>query len=134
MRLLRFAKSTLIAASVAVSAIPVMAQASPPADKGRDCFYSTQWRGWSSPSHDVLLLRVNNREVYRVDLAPGPHSLRAPGAFLINRVRGSNMICSALDLDLAVSEGYGFQSPIIARQLTKLTPAEVAEIPKRYLP
>ncbi len=134
MRLSHLVKTALLAASVAAAAIPVAAQARGPADPARNCFYSSQWRGWSSPSRDVLLLRVNNKDVYRVDLTPGPHSLRAPGAFLVSRVRGSNLVCSAIDLDLAVSEGHGFSSPLIARGLTKLTPDEVAQIPKRYLP
>lgn len=134
MRLSKLLQTALIAASVSAAAVPALAQPRSSTDGARSCFYSTQWRGWSSPSRDVLLLRVNNRDVYRVDLTPGPHSLRAPGAFLVNKVRGSNLVCSAIDLNLAVSEGHGFSSPLIARQLTKLTPDEVAQIPKRYLP
>lgn len=138
MTLSRLFKPALIAASVAAAAFPAIAQARAPAasadDGARNCFYTSQWRGWSSPSRDVLLLRVNNKDIYRVDLTPGPNSLRAPGAFLVNKVRGSNLVCSAIDLNLAVSEGHGFSSPLIARELTKLSPAEIAQIPKRYLP
>jgi hypothetical protein len=69
-----------------------------------------------------------------VDLTKGTHVRRDADRFLINRVRGSNWICSPLDLDLTLSDHHGFQEPLIARALRKLTPEEVAAIPKKDLP
>jgi hypothetical protein len=99
------------------------------------CFLSSSWQGWSAPGDgDVLLLRVHLRDIYRVELTPGSHVRRFPDYFLINRIRGSNWICSPLDLDLTLSDQQGFQQPLIARSLRKLTPEEIAAIPRKDLP
>jgi hypothetical protein len=124
----------LAAGVIAAGAFATTAQADTPRSRP-SCFFTNSWRGWSSPSPDVLLLRVNNRDVYRVELSGGgSSSLNHAGYFLVNQVRGSNSICSALDLDLAVADHHGFYQPLIARNLTKLTPAEVAAIPKKHRP
>jgi hypothetical protein len=100
-----------------------------------NCFLSNSWQGWSAPGDgDVLYLRVNTRDIYRVDLTPGSHARKGGDNFIVNRVRGSNWICSALDLDLTLSDHQGFRSPLIARSLRKLTPAEIAAIPRKDLP
>ncbi|MHB8529384.1 MAG: DUF6491 family protein [Caulobacteraceae bacterium] len=98
------------------------------------CFFVTQWQGWSAPSDDVLYLKINNRDIYRVDLSAGSSMLRAPGVHLISKVEGSDSICNAIDLQLEVSDGHGFREPLIARSLTKLTPEEAAAIPPKYRP
>ena len=54
--------------------------------------------------------------------------------FLVSQVRGSNWICGPLDLDLQLSDHNGFRQGLIARSLRKLTPAEVAAIPRKDLP
>jgi len=101
-----------------------------------DCFPAgNAWQGWNSAgSGDVLYLRVHINDIYRVDLSPGSHAYKYPGYFLVNRVRGSGWICSALDLDLTMSSDYGFQQPLIAVSMRKLTPAEITAIPCKELP
>lgn len=98
------------------------------------CFYITQWQGWKAPDQNTLYLGVNLHDVYRVDLSAGSEQLMWPDAHLISQVRGSNSICSAIDLQLAVADTNGFREPLIARKLTKLTPDEVAAIPKKFRP
>jgi hypothetical protein len=99
------------------------------------CFLSRNWRGWSAPGDgDVLYLRVNLHDIYRVDLSPGAHVRRFPDYYLINRLRGSDWICSPLDLDLTLSDSAGFEQPLFPRSLRKLTPEEVAAIPRKDLP
>jgi hypothetical protein len=106
-----------------------------PAHKGSGCFTSNSWQGWSTTAGgDALLLRMNNGDVYRVDLTPGTHASKGADRFLINQVRGSNWICSALDLDLTLSDHMGFRQPLIATSMRKLTPAEVAAIPPKERP
>ena len=101
----------------------------------RPCFASHTWQGWSAPGDgDVLYLRVGVHDIYRVGLTPGAHVRKGADRFLINKVRGSDWICSPLDLDLTLSDHLGFQEPLIARSLRKLTPAEVAAIPRKDLP
>jgi len=98
------------------------------------CFFITQWNGWKSPSPNVLYLGVNLHEVYKVDLSAGSSQLQWPDVHLISRTVGSDSICSALDLQLEVADMSGFREPLIAAKLTKLTPDEVAAIPKKYRP
>ena len=50
------------------------------------------------------------------------------------QVRGSDAICSAIDLQLAVADSSGFREPLIAKSITKLTPEEIAAIPPKYRP
>ena len=123
-------KAGLMAACFAAAA--GAAQAKPTGQS--NCFFSNQWRGWSTPGPDIIYINVGPKKVYRIDLTPGSGTLKSPGYFLVSQVRGSNSICSALDLDLAVSDGRGYYLPLIARSLTRLTPEEVAAIPPKYRP
>jgi len=123
----------LVAALAAVTLTSAGAQAKP--EEHRDCFLSTAWDGWSAPGNgDVLYLRVHLHDIYKVELTPGTHARKDADRFLVNRVRGSSWICSPLDLQLTLSDHHGFREPLIARSLRKLTPEEVAAIPKKDLP
>ena len=122
-------------AVVAGGALALTATAAAAADySAGDCFLSYQWQGWSSPSPDVLYLRVNIADVYKVTLSGGSSQLQNPSVHLVSIVRGGPRICSAVDLDLKIADSNGFKSPLIARTLTKLTPEEIAAIPKKYRP
>jgi hypothetical protein len=121
----------LIAAALSLSAFATEAAASPSTN---NCFFVTQWQGWKSPSPDVIYLGVNLHDVYRVDLSAGSSMLSWPNMHLVSIVRGGDSICTALDLDLKLSDDHGFTQPLIARTLTKLTPEQVAAIPKKYRP
>lgn len=102
---------------------------------GADCFSSTQWRGWSSPVGDVIYLRVGTNDVWRVDLLPGSgRNLDSGGDFLISEVRGSNRICTANDLDIAIATTSGFRTPLFPKSLRRLTPEEVAALPLAHRP
>ena len=131
----------LIAAALAASAMALFAgaasagSATPDSPKrGNSCFFITQWRGWSSPSPDVLYLRVNNNDIYRVGLSVGSSQLQWPSMHLVSINRGSSSICSAIDLDLKIADTNGFSTPLIARSLVKLTPEEAAAIPRKFIP
>jgi hypothetical protein len=129
-------RAGLIAAGfgLALAGTAVAASAPSASDHGRSCFFVSQWRGWKSPSPDVLYLGVNMHDVYKVELSAGSSQLQWPDSRLISQIRGSSTICDALDLDLAVSDGHGFSQPLIAKSIVKLTPEEVAAIPKKFNP
>jgi len=127
----------LAAAVAALGLAAPLAHASTeaPAKSKNSCFASSSWSGWSTTADgDALYLRINLKDIYRVDLTPGSHARRYGDQFLINRVRGSNWICSPLDLDLAISDHQGFRQPLIARGLRKLSAEEIAAIPRKELP
>ena len=139
MKTMAYFKHALIgfaAAAAVFGAGAVSAVAQPGSGKtAQQCFFITQWQGWSAPTPDQILIKVNNRDIYRVDLSAGSSMLQAPGVHLVNRVQGgSDSVCTALDLQLEVSDGHGFREPLIARTITRLTPDEVAAIPPKYRP
>src|SRR4051812_46817401 len=119
-----FAALTIVA--LAATAAPAAA-AAPDAPAARACFASRDWDGWSAPGDgDALLLRVNSRDIYRVELTPGTHARKDVDSFLVNRVRGSSWICSPIDLDLTLNDRtIGVRQALIARSLRKLTPQEI---------
>jgi len=117
--------------AAAFSAVPAAAEGPAPM---RECFASRDWQGWSSPSPDVIYLKVRNREVYRLDLAAKSNLLNSPGIFLVSRLRGSDRICGALDLDLEAADTSGFRSPLFPKAMRRLTPEEVAALPRKHQP
>lgn len=128
--------TALAAAAMVVATAPLAAQAAPaaPASNGNTCFFVRDWQGSSAPTDDTLLLRVNGRDVYKVDVGSGAKQLDGPGAYLVSVSRGTGTVCKAIDLDLVIASSGGFRTPLIAKSITKLTPAEIAAIPKRYQP
>ena len=132
----RFAPAAAAALITAAAGLaPLAAASAAPYEPGaRSCFFVTQWRGWKSPSPRVLYLGVNNHDVYQVDLAADAPELKWGDARLISQVRDTTSICSAIDLDLKVSDGHGFSSPLFPRSMRKLTPEEVAAIPPKDRP
>ncbi len=121
-----------LAALLAVG--PAAAAPEDPEAKANDCFMVTQWHGWKSPSDDIIYIKVGMHDVYQVNLSGGSPLLKAPGMHLVSKVRGSDMICSALDLDLKLADSFGIEEPLIASSIAKMTPAEVALIPEQYRP
>ena len=54
---------------------------------------------------------------------------------LVSKIRGSNWICSPLDLQLQLADNHGaFEEPLFVKSIKRLTPDEIAAIPKKYLP
>ena len=123
------------AAAASLAALAGSALAADASKPGQSCFFARDWQGWKAPNDKTLYIRVNNRDVYQVDLQGGSDLLNSPTPHLINRTRGPDTICTPLDLDLEVSAGTGGPVvPLIAKSLVKLTPQQVAAIPKKDLP
>jgi hypothetical protein len=129
----RVFRGALALSALGVTAIAGIAAADTPTRA--PCFFISQWQGWKAASPNVIYLRVNMRDIYRVDLSAGSQQLMWPGSYhLITRVQGSSSICGPLDLQLSLSDGHGFKQPLIATGLTKLTPDEVAALPAKDRP
>jgi hypothetical protein len=124
------------AAAMAALAISTPALATQPTTHtGGGCFLATEWQAWKSPSPDVIYVLVGTHDVYRFDLSSGSNQLNEPDVHLSSQVRGSDWICSPLDLQLdVVSTGGIFREPLIVKSITKLTPEEIAAIPPKYRP
>jgi hypothetical protein len=122
------------ALALASSSTVAAADTAKPTKPEHSCFFISQWQGWKSPSPNILYLKVNLHDVYQVDLSAGSSELQWPDVHLVSKVRGSNSVCDALDLDLSVSDGHGFYEPLIAKSIVKLTPEQIAAIPPKYRP
>jgi hypothetical protein len=98
------------------------------------CFFVSQWQGWKAPNDHTLYLAVDFHQVYQVDLAGRSALLQDPDARLVNLTQVPDTVCTPLDLQLSVATFAGMREPLIATHLSKLTPEQVAAIPKKYLP
>lgn len=129
--------SLLLSGALALAAGSALAADPGPKDAKKastPCFFINQWEGWKSPSPTVIYLGVRMHDVYKVELSSGSYMLNDPDVHLVSVTRGPDSVCTALDLQLAVADSHGFREPLIAARLTKLTPEEVAAIPKKYRP
>ena len=125
--------SIAIIAGVAAFTAGAVALADPA--PSRECFATNSWRGWSaSEDGDTLYLRVRSDEIYRVGLSEGSRVRDRGGRFLVNRVRGSGWVCSAIDLDLMLADQNGLQRSLIATSIHKLSPEEITALPAEEIP
>ncbi len=102
-------------------------------DKGEQCFYQHNIEGFV-PTDDekTVYLRVAGGAVYRIDLRN-----QCPGLAFRDRIElrqsGNGTICGPLDLDLRLRQG-NISVPCLIGGLHRLTPAELAAVPKKYRP
>lgn len=106
------------------------AKAAPAAQK--TCFFNRDIRGFAAPDDKTLYLRVRSKDVYRLDL-----KVRCPELDWEHRIaidsRGSSAICSAIDATVIVKNPIGVsRCPVDA--ITRLTPEEVAALPRKSRP
>lgn len=111
------------------------ALAGPDTSSSSQCFFSRNFEGWKAPDAKTIYIRVNMHDYYRLDLGATCPSLLWPSVHLITKWRGSDSVCSAVDWDLQVAQtGSGIATPCIVKKMTKLSPAEAAEIPAKFKP
>ena len=126
----------LAAGVVVASAMLGGAASAAPADtNGRNCFTVNDWHGWSSPSPDVLYLAVRFRDVYKVELAHPVEGLNLVDTVVISDEAGLQSVCEAADLHLIMTHRRGgSRQGLIVSSLTRLTPEEIAAIPRKDRP
>ena len=119
---------TLAASAALCCATPVLAASS------QSCFRMSQLQSTRPDGDKRIYARVNVNEYYRIDLAHRCSSLPyADQGLVLTPAGGNDLICSPIDLDLKVNDHGALESCIIG-SITKLTPAEVAAIPKKAKP
>ncbi len=129
-------RSLLLGAIAATAFAGVASAATAPSAPAaaRQCFFTRNWDSWHAPDANTIYLKISMHDIYRVDLSSGSDLLTWPDAHIINKVRGTDSVCAPIDLDLSVSNGHGIQEFLIAKAITKLTPEQIAAIPKKDLP
>ena len=124
--------------AVAIFALGLLSGLAPAAAQPAQnaCFLITEFRGWKAPDTKTILIRVGLDRVYRLDLANTCSLLRSPGSHLITKTRGPDLVCSAVDWDLSVSQPPpgNILEPCIVKKMTLLSPDEAAAIPPKFKP
>ncbi len=105
-------------------------KAAPSAQKS--CFFSRDVRGFAAPDDKTLYLRVRAKDIYRLDMKGRCPELDWEHKIAIDS-RGSSSICGAIDVTVLVKTPIGV-SRCSVETLTRLTPEEVAALPKKSRP
>jgi len=123
-----------IAFAVLLIAPAAAAEPAAPA-KPAACFFAPEFQNWKAPDAKTIYIRVNVNQYYRLDLANACPALLGPDSHLVTKFHGPDTVCSALDWDLQVSQGFhDIAEPCIVKTMTALTPADAAAMPRKFRP
>jgi len=128
----RAAAAAAVVAGAILSANAVAAQ--PAANGASQCFWKRNINGFQAPDSRTLYVRVGVSDIYRLDLMNECTGLSfRQGIGLETIPPGDGQICSATQATVVYNDsGIRNRCPVSA--IHKLTPAEVAALPKRDLP
>ena len=104
--------------------------------KARQCFRAQDWQGTTSGGPRDLFIRVGMKDVWHVGLTQDCPGAAYPGPVrVIANITGSNEICAAADMQISVSpQGFSNSTSCIVGSLDKLTPAQIAALPRKAVP
>ncbi|HZC17377.1 MAG TPA: DUF6491 family protein [Caulobacteraceae bacterium] len=129
----RLAALAAIAASVVLSAPVVRAQPAGQSSNSQ-CFWRRDIYGFMAPDDRTVYLRVGVSAIYRLDLLVDCTSLTHRQGIGLESIPGSDrQIYSPVQATI-VYDDVGIRNRCPVRAIHKLTPAEVAALPKRDLP
>ena len=129
LQFIRIAAAGLTAVGALGATLPV-AEAQPVASHASACFQTTQIENTRMVNSRTLYIRTSARTFYRMDFA-GDCDSQSNGPLIVHPVDNSGQICSAIGVDISVRETG---QRCIPTDLTRLSPDEVAAIPKKDLP
>lgn len=116
---------------------PATVQAAPPAAQAgsdRQCFYARNIENYAVVNDRLLYLRVGASDVYRLDLMMDcPELSFRENGIEITHSGASSLICSPIDLTVQFHQ-IGAHRICPVSDMRRLTPAEVAALPKRDRP
>ena len=118
------------AVGAALGATLPAAEAQPTTSAPPSCIRTSQIQNTRMVGSRALYIRTSARTFYRMDFASDCDS-ESNGPLIIHPVDNSGEICSAISVNVSVRETGQRCMPTA---LTKLTPDEVAAIPKKDLP
>jgi hypothetical protein len=124
----------LAAALVLGLAAPLAASAKSPegASPKRDCFWTRQVNSFASNDNRIVNVRVGVKDVYQFEMMGRCQDVDWNNKIAI-RSRGGDYICTGLDAEIISPTSIGPQHCPISK-IRKLTPAEVAALPKHAKP
>jgi hypothetical protein len=124
-------------AATGAAILTLAASAASAADRSapNQCFWARNVTSFASPDDHTVYIRVNSRDVYRLDLMVScPDVDWNQRVALVSSHGAGGSICNALDAEI-VSQATGIgrqRCPV--KTLTKLTPDQIAALPKRARP
>jgi hypothetical protein len=115
--------------------IAAVAALAPAAASAESCFRVHDIAATRKVDNQTLNLRVHVNEFYRLTTKGSCLSSHTPSDPLVLKTAGaSDQVCKPLDLDLGVKVGSTGVSHCIVDSIVKLTPEEVAALPKGQKP
>jgi len=127
-----------LAAAVAITAAPLAPRAEPSSPLAKDasrrqCFYASNINNFTTEADRIVYIRVGVSDVYRLDLMTECPELSFRLDVQFTRADPGSSICSPVDLTLSYRQnGARRICPVV--DMRKLTPQEVAALPKRLRP
>jgi hypothetical protein len=120
---------------IAAAAAALLAAAPATAQPNRDnCFRMSMLSSTRPDGDRTIYARVGVSTFYRIDLAHRCSSLPYEGNFLVlTPTPGQDLICGPLDLDLKVND-HGANEPCFIKSITRLTPEQASQIPRKAKP
>lgn len=128
-----------LAALVALAAAPRLADARSPVQPdqakpkpAKQCFWTRNANGFAAPDERTLNVRVGVRDVYQFEMFGRCDDVDWANRIAV-RSRGGSHICEGIDAEIISPTTLGpRRCPV--KTVRKLTPAEVAALPKRSRP
>jgi hypothetical protein len=129
----RLLLAAVLATAVATPALA--ADQSKPATASQ-CFRVSQIDNHTKGDNQTLYLSVRNKkEFYRLGMAGSCLAgISDSDPLVLTPTAGTDLICRPLDLDLKVRMGGGGLTPCIIKDITRLTPEQVAALPPKVKP
>ena len=131
-RLIVLASAAILCAATA----PALAADPAKPAAGPQCFRVSQIQNHTKGDAKTLYLSVKpKRQVYRLGMSGSCLAgVNSSDPLVLETVGGSDMVCRPLDLDLKVKVGAGGLTPCIIKDITRLTPDQVAALPPKVRP
>ena len=128
----KIALSVAAAGLLGLSAAAPVAAKSPVEPAKRQCFWTRDVNNFASRNNQVVNIRVGVNDVYQLQMM-GPCQDVDWNQRIAIRSRGGDYICTGLDAEIISHSPIGPQRCPV-QSIRKLTPAEVAALPKGTRP
>ena len=119
----------------AYSATDAAAMSDVVAVEAGSCFRVSQIRNHTKADDSTLLVSVGNgKSVYRWQMSGACLAgATSSDPLILEPATGSDVVCKPIDLNVKVKVG-AIASPCIVKSMTRLTPEQVAALPKKVRP
>jgi Family of unknown function (DUF6491) len=98
-----------------------------------DCFRLSEINAHSIADNKTMYLSVGRKDVYKVSMKGACLGGAMSSDPIITESFGGGPICRPIDLNLKIANGVG-ESACIVDKFEKLTPEQIAAIPKKQRP